>query len=102
MQCVLGKRRVFNQSYCIKYSLFSTSKPLLFHFDLHIRPLRNVTMSAEYEGKDPLALAQQAERDLNSHQAKAGGYSKSSSGTWTLSALHHIYILSCFVSVFLL
>ncbi|KAK4694705.1 hypothetical protein P7C71_g2922, partial [Lecanoromycetidae sp. Uapishka_2] len=29
-------------------------------------------MSAEYEGQDPLVLAQQAERDLNSHQAKHG------------------------------
>ncbi|KAL9098582.1 MAG: hypothetical protein Q9163_005791 [Psora crenata] len=29
-------------------------------------------MSKEYEGQDPLALAQQAERDLNSHQAKHG------------------------------
>ena len=29
-------------------------------------------MSAEYEGKDPLELAKQAERDLNSHEAKTG------------------------------
>lgn len=29
-------------------------------------------MSAEYEGQDPLAIAQQAERDLNSDQAKNG------------------------------
>ncbi|MCJ1227366.1 hypothetical protein MMC12_004021 [Toensbergia leucococca] len=29
-------------------------------------------MSAEYEGQDPLVIAQQAERDLNSHQAKHG------------------------------
>ncbi len=36
-------------------------------------------MSAEYEGKDPLALAEQAERDLNSHGAKHG-YNSSDSG----------------------
>ncbi|KAL9119633.1 MAG: hypothetical protein Q9187_003812 [Circinaria calcarea] len=29
-------------------------------------------MSAEYDGQDPLALAEQAERDLNSHTAKHG------------------------------
>jgi hypothetical protein len=29
-------------------------------------------MSAEYEGKDPLELAEQAERDINSYQAKTG------------------------------
>ncbi|KAA6413792.1 MAG: Kynurenine formamidase [Lasallia pustulata] len=29
-------------------------------------------MSAEYEGQDPLAIAEQAERDLNSHAAKHG------------------------------
>ncbi|KAL2051919.1 hypothetical protein ABVK25_007834 [Lepraria finkii] len=37
-------------------------------------------MSQEYEGQDPMALAQQAERDLNSHQAKHG-YSSSDSAT---------------------
>ncbi|KAI4120626.1 MAG: hypothetical protein LQ338_006878 [Usnochroma carphineum] len=36
-------------------------------------------MSNPYEGQDPLVIAQQAERDLNSHQAKHGGYNKSSS-----------------------
>ncbi|KAI4736996.1 hypothetical protein E4T50_12513 [Aureobasidium sp. EXF-12298] len=29
-------------------------------------------MSAEYQNQDPLKLAQQAERDLNSHAAKQG------------------------------
>ncbi|MCJ1301075.1 hypothetical protein MMC08_003874 [Hypocenomyce scalaris] len=29
-------------------------------------------MSAEYEGQDPLTIAKQAERDLNSHHAKHG------------------------------
>ena len=29
-------------------------------------------MSKDYEGQDPLVLAQQAERDLNSHGAKHG------------------------------
>lgn len=38
-------------------------------------------MSNPYEGQDPLVIAQQAERDLNSHQAKHGDYNKSSSGT---------------------
>ncbi|KAI4090154.1 MAG: hypothetical protein LQ348_003429 [Seirophora lacunosa] len=36
-------------------------------------------MSNPYEGQDPLVIAQQAERDLNSHQAKHGDYNKSSS-----------------------
>ena len=29
-------------------------------------------MSKEYEGQDPIAIAQQAERDLNSSDAKQG------------------------------
>ena len=29
-------------------------------------------MSKEYEGQDPMAIAQQAERDLNSNAAKTG------------------------------
>jgi hypothetical protein len=29
-------------------------------------------MSADYEGKDPLELAKQAERDMNSYEAKTG------------------------------
>jgi hypothetical protein len=29
-------------------------------------------MSAEYEGKDPLELAKQAERDINSYENKTG------------------------------
>ena len=29
-------------------------------------------MSKDYEGQDPIAIAKQAERDLNSHQAKHG------------------------------
>ena len=37
-------------------------------------------MSAEYDGQDPLALAKQAERDLNSHTAKQG-HGGSLSGT---------------------
>jgi len=37
-------------------------------------------MSQEYEGQDPLAIAQQAERDLNSHSAKHG-LSSAESGT---------------------
>ena len=39
-----------------------------------------VIMSAEYEGQDPLAIAEQAERDLNSHAAKHG-HGGSQSGT---------------------
>lgn len=38
-------------------------------------------MSNPYEGQDPLVIAQQAERDLNSHDAKHGN-NKSLSGTW--------------------
>ena len=41
-------------------------------------------MSQEYEGQDPMALAQQAERDLNSHQAKHGYNSGESGMTWDL------------------
>lgn len=37
-------------------------------------------MSAEYEGQDPLAIAEKAERDLNSHAAKHG-HGGSQSGT---------------------
>ena len=29
-------------------------------------------MSAEYEGKDPLEIAKEAEKDLNSYEAKTG------------------------------
>jgi len=36
-------------------------------------------MSAEYEGQDPLVLAQRAERDLNSHGAKHGNSTADSS-----------------------
>ena len=36
-------------------------------------------MSKDYEGQDPLVIAQQAERDLNSHGAKHG-YSTGESG----------------------
>ncbi|KAL8927056.1 MAG: hypothetical protein Q9208_002602 [Pyrenodesmia sp. 3 TL-2023] len=36
-------------------------------------------MSNPYEGQDPLAIAQQAERDLNSLQAKQENYNQSSS-----------------------
>ena len=37
-------------------------------------------MSAEYKGQDPIAIAEQAERDLNSHAAKHG-HGGSQSGT---------------------
>ena len=44
-------------------------------------------MSKEYEGQDPLAIAQQAERDLNSNAMKQGEgrnqrYGGSTSGTF--------------------
>ena len=39
-------------------------------------------MSANFEGQDPLAIAQQAERDLASHGAKQG-YSTGESGIST-------------------
>lgn len=38
-------------------------------------------MSKEYEGQDPMAIARQAERDLNSHQAKHGVSTSDSSKT---------------------
>ncbi|KUJ11820.1 uncharacterized protein LY89DRAFT_593649 [Mollisia scopiformis] len=34
---------------------------------------------SSYDNKDPLAAAKQAERELNSHQAKQGGYNNSDS-----------------------
>ena len=34
-------------------------------------------MSEQYKDQDPMVLAKQAERDLNSYQAKAGGYNSS-------------------------
>ena len=34
-------------------------------------------MSEQYKDQDPMVLAKQAERDLNSHQAKTGGYNAS-------------------------
>ncbi|MCJ1307714.1 hypothetical protein MMC25_001362 [Agyrium rufum] len=37
-------------------------------------------MSKEYEGQDPLVLAHQAERELNSNAAKSGNVSDSISG----------------------
>jgi hypothetical protein len=33
------------------------------------------------DSKDPLAAAKQAERELNSHQAKQGSYNNSDSGS---------------------
>ena len=46
-------------------------------------------MSQEYEGQDPLAIAQQAERDLNSHGAKHG-YSTGESGELLLFILDRL------------
>lgn len=40
-------------------------------------------MSAEYKDQDPIVLAQQAERDLNSHAAKQG-LSSDLSGTYSI------------------
>ena len=34
-------------------------------------------MAEQYKDQDPMALAKQAERDLNSHQANTGGYNAS-------------------------
>ena len=42
------------------------------------------TMSKDYEGQDPIAIAKQAERDLNSHQAKHGVSTADSSKTFHL------------------
>ena len=44
-------------------------------------------MSKKYEGQDPIALAYQAERDLNSHQAKHGVSTTDSSMASHLSPL---------------
>ena len=40
-------------------------------------------MSQEYEGQDPLVIAQQAERDLNSNAMKQGVSSGSTSSTFS-------------------
>ena len=45
-------------------------------------------MSKEYEGQDPMALARQAERDLNSHEAKHGSSGSDSSAPPTFPAIH--------------
>ena len=47
-------------------------------------------MSEEYKGQDLLVLAQQAERDLNSHQAKHG-VSTGESGT--VSSVQDVFTL---------
>lgn len=53
-------------------------------------------MSKEYEGQDPLVLAQQAERDLNSYQKKQGindpSTGTSGSSTFPLATLSFSYI----------
>lgn len=38
-------------------------------------------MPSSNDNNDPLAIAKQAEQDLNSYQAKTGNYKKSDSGT---------------------
>ena len=48
----------------------------------------SLTMSKEYEGQDPMAIARQAERDLNSHQAKHG-VSTTDSSRHLCSLPHH-------------
>ena len=45
-----------------------------------IRTDHTAIMSAEYEGQDPLDIAKQAERDLNSHEAKFGHGNSTSGG----------------------
>lgn len=50
---------------------------------------QSAIMSAEYEGQDPLEIAKQAERDLNSNAMKQGEgrnqrYDNSTSGRWLL------------------
>ena len=44
-------------------------------------------MSKDYEGQDPLAIAQQAERDLNSHGAKHGWSSGESGMLYLMQGL---------------
>ena len=55
-----------------------------YNIAIHTHPkafysLTSTIMSQEYEGQDPLAIAQQAERDLNSNQAKLGSSKSDSS-----------------------
>jgi hypothetical protein len=38
----------------------------------------HITMAAEYQGQDPMVIAKQAERDLNSQKAPLSDSSKSS------------------------
>ena len=49
-------------------------------------------MSQEFEGQDPLVLAHQAERDLNSNQAKQGSNTSDSSKNPILIASNTILI----------
>jgi len=64
-------------------------KPLSISFLLHLQKINPIflrlfyftssKLKMSYADKDPLAAAKQAERELNSHQAKQG-YSTSDSG----------------------
>lgn len=53
-------------------------------------------MSTDYEGKDPLELAEQTERDINSYQAKTGnawaGASDSSESLFLKSKSTDLYM----------
>lgn len=51
-------------------------------------------MSAEYAGQDPLEIAKQAERDLNSHEAKHG-HGGSTSGMALFTPLVRRFVV-CF------
>ena len=48
-------------------------------------------MSVEYEGKDPIELAKQAERDLNSNALKDGSGKQSDSS----EILHYLRWIPC-------
>jgi len=63
----------------VPFSSFSTTTPQFpqptfhsNHTQTYVQLATTTTMSAEYQDQDPLALANQAERDLNSHAAKHG------------------------------
>lgn len=75
---IVSSNHTANRSSCLPSHLQPCAKPL--RFPPHDLSDFAVTMSKEYEGQDPLAIAKQAERDLNSHGAKHG-HNDGQSGT---------------------
>jgi hypothetical protein len=57
----------------------TTNQPQTTFFFNQQKPTHdNITMAAEYQGQDPMVIAKQAERDLNSQKAPLSDSSKSS------------------------